>query len=341
MKETELTQGLPTKEKIGKGIALAVALFTVVAITLLSFTVSKKTPHLVKSANWLYLVFALFAWATYLSFDGLKIFFLAKAMGARVRWRKCVEVVAVGIFLAAITPFQFTGFPVQVYMLKREGLSVGTATLVMAGRGVISAIPILIFLVPAIKLSQIPFSSFYKAFYVYVIGIGGLLLIVFLISFIKPHFLTKLVPKKFKKLRNLTHNEAQKLDEASKILKKPSSIPSLLFSLLSSFGTWFAFLLILPLLLYSLGINVSLPKAISLTLVLQFAILWSPSPGAVGIAEALGSWILLKVCPKELIGVLIILWRIFTFYITAIAGGIMLSILSLSIGKGRSKRNSP
>ncbi len=330
LKKEHSNRSIPSKKGIVKGIFLALALFSAAAALVLALTISNKTFKALKRAKWWFLIVTLISWTLYITFDGLRMVFLARAMGERLSFRRSVEVVMVGIFLAAITPFQLSGFPVQVYMLQREGLSVGTGTLVMAGRGLISAIPVLLLLVPSLRISSIPFSSFYRAFYIYVLGIGSVLLISLLLLFIDPTLFLGIIPLRFRHIRTFIKKEVSKLEMAGSALRKPNSVPSLLFSLIFSFCTWFFYLLMIPIMLKALNIPFSLYKAMSVALLLQFALLWSPSPGAVGVAEALGGFLLIKICPKELVGVLVILWRVFTFYLTAIIGGILFSTFSLS-----------
>jgi hypothetical protein len=90
---------------------------------------------------------------------------------------------------------------------------------------------------------------------------------------------------------------------------------------LISMGIYF---LIAPTLLYGLGIQVPVMKAIILQLVLTYLLVFVPTPGASGVAELGGFSLFALICPKELLGVYVLLWRFFAFYISVIIGGFVL-----------------
>jgi hypothetical protein len=262
--------------------------------------------------------------------EGLKIFFTARAMGVKIGWWSGVTVITVGIFFAAITPFQLTGFPVQVYILTRSGLNFGTASLVILGRGISSAFAILIFVLPATKFSNLPPSIFYRAFYIYVAIVASILFLIIAFCFFNPRFLLALTPKRYTRLRCFIERETIKLREAGRSLTRKSSIPHLTLTLLSSILALAVQLTFLPSLLLSFGVNFNLLRAMSLALLVQVGLLWSPSPGAMGIAEAISGGVFLSILPKEYVGLVVVLWRFFTLYLTATLGGMIFLKLTLN-----------
>jgi len=77
-------------------------------------------------------------------------------------------------------------------------------------------------------------------------------------------------------------------------------------------------------LMRGLGIPVSIIKVLLFQLILRFALIFSPSPGASGFAEAGFAGLFYSMIPKNLLGIYVSLWRFFTSYISAIIGGILL-----------------
>jgi len=48
-----------------------------------------------------------------------------------------------------------------------------------------------------------------------------------------------------------------------------------------------------------------------------------PTPGASGVAEVGAAGLYAAVCPKAMLGVYVVLWRLFSFYGGALVGGIL------------------
>ena len=74
-----------------------------------------------------------------------------------------------------------------------------------------------------------------------------------------------------------------------------------------------------------MGIKTDFIKAFGLQLVSTTFSLWSPSPGGAGIVEVSSLIFYSLICPKYLLGILVVTWRFFTMYLSGVAGGFFLA----------------
>ncbi len=327
--------------KVQKGLKIFIALVVLTLLTLLILTASRETIQALKKMNLLYLILALCFWGVYLVLDAFRISLLTQ--GVTGNWgslKTGFEVLLTGAFLAAVTPFQTGGLPVQLYILKkRDNIPWGKGTLIILLRGVffgIMMVTLLPFLLPIINresnVTSIRLLTRYSLI-VYSLFIGFVAFVLIKPSIIK-RFIYRLTMKRGKR------GKATKW--AFKIFKEVQemrdgfwhfSVKKKWHSIASFFLTFFAYIpyyFIAPLLLKSVGVEVSFFKAAFLQLVVALFCFFCPTPGATGVSEGGFALLFSGVVAKHLLGVFTILWRFFTFYIAAIIGGFMtLKVLRL------------
>ncbi len=324
------------KDKIFRGIKILITISTVIIIIIMVFTVKKDTFEYLKQAKPIFLLLTLLAWILYILLDGYRVQILARALNKRIPIRTSLEVILSGLFLAAVTPFQTGGLPVQLYILKKKNVSVGQGTLILLFRGILGfgvqmlLIPIIVYFFHAYLKSAIieTLLKYFMIFYVVVIIL--MIVIIKKTEAFKRFVLNRI--NAYKKKRNIekelkfeksVKNVLEEIDEFKIGLKLYFARKKLLllwaFSL--TLVSMLAYYFMAPMLLYSLGQTGSIALAIAFQVILQMVLLFMPTPGASGIAE--GSFIALfqAICPKALLGVYTILWRFFTFYIGASIGG--------------------
>jgi uncharacterized protein (TIRG00374 family) len=76
------------------------------------------------------------------------------------------------------------------------------------------------------------------------------------------------------------------------------------------------------LILLGLGINVTFLTGLVLASMLIFLLSFMPTPGAIGLGEAIFFLLFSKTIPSYMIGIAIVLWRFFFHYLSAILGAI-------------------
>mgnify|MGYP001056121605 CR=1 FL=1 len=326
------------KKDIIRGLRVFLIITVVAIVVVLLLTVDKETYSALGKIAPLFLFVTLFLALVHLYFDFLRLQVLSWALGKFISLKSSIEFTLGGLFLGAITPFQSGGIPFQVYVLKREGFSIGEGTAILLFRAILSlgvvlvALPGIISYYHIISTTQIVKAILNYLFFFYLIAIGFLLLVLFRTENVRKglhRFGDFLRKKRVIKGCGLKRFVDRILDEVISFKKswllffnkgKWKTLLSFIITLLSM-GVYF---LIAPSLLYGLGIQVPVMKAVILQLVLTYLLVFVPTPGASGVAELGGFSLFSLICPKELLGIYVLLWRFFTFYISVILGSFVL-----------------
>ena len=326
------------KKDIIKGLRVFATITILAVVVILIFTVNKETYTALNQMVPLFLLLTLFFALLHLYLDFLRLQLLTWALGKFISLKSSIEFTMGGLFLGAVTPFQSGGIPLQVYVLKREGFSIGEGTAVILFRAIL-AIGVIIVALPGIisyynvmSTAQIVKSILNYLFFFYLIAIVLFMLILFRTENMRRglhrfgDFLRKRRIIKSDRPRRLVDralNEVVNFKMSIGLFFKVGKWKTLLSFLVTliSMGIYF---LIAPTLLYGLGIQVPVMKAVILQLVLTYLLVFVPTPGASGVAELGGFSLFALICPKELLGVYVLLWRFFAFYISVIIGGFVL-----------------
>ncbi len=326
------------RKELVKGLRIFLAISILAILVILVFTVNKETYTALKRMIPLYLALGLLFSIVHLYLDVLRLQILAWALGRFLSFKSSVEFTLGGLFLGAVTPFQSGGIPLQVYVLKKEGFSIGQGTAVILFRAILAlgvvfvALPGIIAYYHVISTAQALRSILNYLFFFYLIAIILLMLILYKTEWVRDSlhrfgdFLRKRRVIKSEGPRRFvdrTLNEVKNFKRSMLLFFKAGKWKTLLsFAVtLVSMGIYF---LIAPMLLRGLGIEVPIIKAAILQLVLTYLLAFIPTPGASGVAELGGFSLFALICPRELLGVYVLLWRFFTFYISVIIGGFVL-----------------
>lgn len=312
-------------KKVKRGVQVALVVFGLVAIGVLYLTVDPKlTLEALRSSRPIGLLVAAGLWTAWFLTDGLRTRYLAKTLGQRLPYSTALDMISAGMFLAVVTPFQVSGLPYQLWIFKQDGdIDPGPGTALIVLRG------LLIYL---FVFSTAPFalwvfgikeqSGFFKAVLIYFLVIASVFFLVFLLSLINPEALPRVI--RWKRAQKPIAGFVGQMKEMRRAIgtfftaKRPGPLLATIgLSILCLLFFWST----VPAVLWSLGLSFDPLKAFLLQALLQGALLYSPTPGAAGIAEGAGAAVFSSLCPKHLLGVFIVLWRFFTVYMTAIVGG--------------------
>lgn len=339
------------EKKIRRGLKIFIAFVIITMIALLVFAdpepgkkfslrIIQKITYAFKQMNPLFLLFAFISWFTYLALDAFRILLLAQGVtGKWISLRTCFEVILTGAFLAAVTPFQTGGLPVQLYLLKQDGISYGKGTLIILLRAIFFAIMFLIlfpFLFPI--LTQEYDVTSIKILSRYSLIVYPIIVLIIAFALIKPDIIKRFMYKltlirgkrnKATKIVFKIFKELEEMKDGFWFFVKNRKTHSVI-SFFMTFIAYIPFFFIAPLLLKGIGLDVSFIRIAFLQLVVVLFTFFSPTPGATGVSEGVFAIMFSGIIRKSLLGVFTILWRFFTFYISAIVGGIMtLDILDL------------
>ena len=327
---------LRRKVKIGLRVFLIITVLTIIVI--MTVTLDKETWTAMRHFKIVYLIICIALWVLYIYMDGLRVQILSAALGRRVSIKTAIAVITSGLFLAAVTPFQTGGLPVQLYILKKEGISVGKGSVILLFRGILELF-IFIFVVPLIYVHYrgLLSGNITQALMKYLLVIYAVGMVLLLVLLLKPAFLKRLLYRFYFFLRRKRVVKSRKLlrffrrifvevaDFRNSLrLYFSRKILMLLLAFIVTVVSYIALFLIAPMMLYGLGVRAPILEAIYLQLILKFLLFFVPTPGASGVSEAAFVSLFRRVAPMHLLGVYVVLWRFFTFYIGATVGGFVI-----------------
>jgi uncharacterized protein (TIRG00374 family) len=327
---------LRRRVNIGLRIFLIITVLTIIVI--MTLTLDKETWTAMRHFKLPYLVICFALWGIYIYMDGLRVQILSSALGKRVSIKTAIAVITSGLFLAAVTPFQTGGLPVQLYILKKESISIGKGSVILLFRGILELF-IFIFVVPLIYFHYrgLLTGNITQALMKYLLVIYAVGMVLLLVLVLKPGFLKRLLYRFYFFLRRRRIIRSRKLlrffsrifIEVSDFRKSlrlyfSKKILMLLLAFVVTVISYIALFLIAPMMLYGLGVQAPILEAIYLQLILKFLLFFVPTPGASGVSEAAFVSLFKRVAPVNLLGVYVVLWRFFTFYIGATVGGFVI-----------------
>ena len=255
--------------------------------------------------------------------------------------KKTFDLQLMTFFFNAITPFSTGGQPFQVYVLKKNKLSLSDGTNVIVQESIIHQIALIVVGFLAIIINEIfdiyKFEGIILTFLI--LGFGLNILVIFLLFLIShsnkiDKLLTKYIVKlltflriiKNKEILNKLHNTIDNFNYNSKILLKDKKrfIKLILINCLALLCLY-----VVPLtILFSFNNYVSFDGMIAIVLVSFISIISSyvPLPGGIGGQEYLFILMFGVYVNQPLLSSLMIMWRFITYYLPMIVGAVIFNI---------------
>jgi glycosyltransferase 2 family protein len=329
------------KLKIYTIISILISLIVIVVI--LYFTVNTQTIYYLSHVQIRYEYFLIaillniFSWILW----GLRLQVLSNALDNKLHiglWES-TKIVIANLFLANITPALSGGEPLRIYLLKKDGMSLGSATAAILGERLIDAICVLI---------CVPFALFIFKDYLHnttlTIGlsVGILLFVIFLLAFFyalkNPEkvkafllFLNKKISHLFKKkdsqepkIVNFIEKEVDNFHVSMLFFIGKGKKTFVVVSILTV-AFWGVSFLIASMLLLGLGLPPFFIESYAAQMLLLVIVTMPTTPGSSGIAEISISGlygVLLGSSYGYLLGVFVLLFRFITYHMNLIAGAI-------------------
>lgn len=274
--------------------------------------------------------------------DGLTFWFLFRGIGEPIHFPKIFLINLVATFASNITPFYAGGPPTFIYLLSREGVRVGKTASVITARIIITilvfslVIPLLLLILGAkLSLDQIWRTIF--SIPIFLIAFVTLCLYLYTRKSRIPDAYSRRIKTwplpsllrdhRIRRVWRWSLVESKKMRQAiGKLLSLGSK--NILLATLSSTLYWFTFLMVAPFILYSLKVeSFLLLQTLLNQAILNLLLPFAPTPGASGAAEFGIASLFLNVVPQNLLGLFTAIWRLFTYHLTILAGGLALIFL--------------
>jgi glycosyltransferase 2 family protein len=332
-----------TKTKISIFVSIALSLSIIVVI--LYFTIDTQTISYLSKLSFraeffFYFGIAMLLGVLYWVIWGARLKVLSKAVDPKVHislW-EATKIVIANQFLAGITPSSAGGEPVRIYLLNKDGLTMGGATAAVLGERLIDAI-FLLLLVP------FGFFIFKDRISVQLISYG---LTIGVIVFTAGIVLFALALKYPQKTKSLLCSISEKISRLSKKKERSTAFVDRIACEVDNFHNNMVFFLTggkkefltaggLTVLMWSVGFMI--PSMILLALglppyfvesyaaqaLLMIIVLLPTTPGSSGVAElgmAALYGVLLGASNQYLLGVFVLLFRFISFHMNMICGAV-------------------
>lgn len=312
-----------------RGIRLFVFIAVGAAIAVIALTASRDTLAGLGRVKPLWLLLTAGLWALATLADGTRLAVLSRVSDHPMTPRLSIDILLTGYFMAAVTPFQVGGLPLQLYIMSNWGIPPGKASAILLSRGIIFY-ALLFAVAPVVALSLGVSTVLLKVMAGYILAIvaGGAVLILAGVFFprrmaawqerlaARPRQ-TRLVRLAARFLAEFLH-----MTEGLKLYLLPRNLGLLGIALALTLVYGLAYFSMSGTLLAGLGVATDFPRVIGLNVILTAVLLFMPTPGAGGVAEAGAAALYSMICPKYMLGVFVVVWRVFSFYLGAILGGV-------------------
>jgi uncharacterized protein (TIRG00374 family) len=330
MSEPNGTDNGATRRNIARGVRIFVAIAVVAAVVVIGLTASRETLAGLSRLKWYWLAATVGLWFAAAGLDGLRLAVLSRAGEHPLTAFQAFEIIYIGYFMAAVTPFQVGGLPLQLYIMHRWGISPGKASAMLLVRGVLFY-GMLFAAAPFVAMRLGASNALLKvlAGYIAVIIAGGIALV--LVSLVFPSKLdawrerlaAKANPGRLQRWFIWLLGELHGFTGGLRLFLRGRNLGHLLLAALLTVICMTSLFAMSATLLSGLGLPTDAPRAMGINLLLCSVMLFVPTPGASGVAEAGAAGLYSMICPKYMLGVYVVLWRLFSFYLGALAGGIL------------------
>lgn len=245
-----------------------------------------------------------------------RMWVIAKAMGAKIRYRRFLAIYLTTCFVSHITPFSAGGVPMQVYLLHREGMPVGAATALTAVDLGLNSLVFLAAIPTAFLLGRSGLTFRVPGWLGWVVGLLGALI---LAGLAWRRWRRPSRPKGERLLARWRH-EYTLFRQGLGAMARRGYGPFLAATALT-FVYWVFYLLLAPVILWGLGVRFPWGYVLGAQLIFNFLQVLLPTPGGSGGSELLLLGVFAPVFRRGQAGVFVLMWKIYTFYSTLALGG--------------------
>ncbi len=311
------------KKKVRKGLQILFSIFVISSFLVILFSLKKESFVYIRKIKLFYLFLSFLSGVLYAIFASLTFVSASLSFNKRIPFWFAFEILLSGYFLASTTPFGSGGLPYQLFLLSRKNIKPGEGSFALYVFGFLKYLYLFIFLIFSLKYLEIPKNPYVKASIFYILFLLILMIVIVLILlFIPSNYLKKFSSKfkgRFLKVISFLIDEIIRFKKIIPLFFK--NLKSIILSLIFAFLSFLFLLLIIPFLYFGLSLTENFFKIFALSSLIYFLVLFSPSPGAIGVAEGVSALILSKYVPVYLLPFLIFIWRFFSFYLLAFTGG--------------------
>ena len=309
-------------EKLVKRLTMLFAFVVLISVAVIYFTFDIRALEYLTMFKPECILLALGCLAVGLFFDGLRLITLADVTGAKLTLKQVVNVVLSNYFLALVTPGASGGAIAQIMFMRKEGVPVAKATVVVLVRTVMS-IFFLILLVPVVLHNDSDIGEWMAPSVIMTVSVLFTALPVIVFFLMRTQYPEKWLDKLTRRFSYNTRQNCfiwyEEFKNAFKIMAKhPLKVLRAFIesglSLLGIYATVPAFFTGLS--NFSFDLCEVMGRMILLNLVLYF----SPTPGGSGVAEVGFVALFSNILPDGVVGIMAVMWRFAAEYLPFLLG---------------------
>ena len=309
-------------EKLMKRLTILFAFVVLISVAVIYFTFDIRALEYLTMFKPQCILLTLGCLAVGLFFDGLRLITLADVTGAKLTLKQVVNVVLSNYFLALVTPGASGGAIAQIMFMRKAGVPVAKATVVVLVRTVMS-IFFLILLVPVVLHYDSDIGEWMAPSVIMTVSVLFTSLPVLVFFLMRTQYPEKWLDKLTSKFSYTTRQNCfiwyEEFKNAFKIMAKhPLKVLRAFIesglSLLGIYATVPAFFTGLN--NFSFDLFEVMGRMILLNLVLYF----SPTPGGSGVAEVGFVALFSNILPDGVVGIMAVMWRFAAEYLPFLLG---------------------
>lgn len=309
-------------EKLMKRLTILFAFVVLISVAVIYFTFDIRALEYLTMFKPQCILLALGCLAVGLFFDGLRLITLSDVTGAKLTLKQVVNVVLSNYFLALVTPGASGGAIAQIMFMRKAGVPMAKATVVVLVRTVMS-IFFLILLVPVVLHNDSDIGEWMAPSVIMTVSVLFTSLPVLVFFLMRTQYPEKWLDKLTSKFSYTTRQNCfiwyEEFKNAFKIMAKhPVKVLRAFIesglSLLGIYATVPAFFTGLN--NFSFDLFEVMGRMILLNLVLYF----SPTPGGSGVAEVGFVALFSNILPDGVVGIMAVMWRFAAEYLPFLLG---------------------
>ncbi len=315
-------------------IWISIAFSAVVLIAILITTFDERTIGYILRLNVGFLLIGFALRVLSLVFWAARIQRMSKALGYRVRFRHCLNLVFANLLAGAITPGQAGGEPVRIHELYRSDVKIGDATAVVIMERVLDGVVLTVMGILAMLLlgsvwNTLAIELVIAMVIAWVLMIGMVVVIIFAAR--KPEVVKGLFMRLLrwmeakwpgKTTRRAVAGADAEMDNffASVNHFTGQARSGLAWGTIFTVLFWSSEFLVASLLLMSLGQPPFIAESFLFQLVIAAVMMIPLTPGSSGIAEISATSLYALLIPSSILGIFVLLWRVLLYYFNIAIG---------------------
>lgn len=324
---------------VRKGVSLFLLLVFLVSAAVLYSSYDATSFELIWKGDPLWLLLALLLVVLVWVFDALKFQSLVCAAGERVPFSLAIQLTWLNYFGCAITPMQGGGGPLQMYMMYKNGISVGKSFAITLVRTLLTMLILGVMVGGAFifNAGDLPTGTLgMRTLIVYVIVAITVVWCAVALSILRPRiikrflgvtlaWLNKIGFLKKEKVASYFRYTAREVDAYNRNVRLffTSGSSCFLLAILLAFLQTLAQFSVMPCLVRALNYPIPYFQSVLLQALLVFLLYFVPTPGGSGVAEGGAAMLFKLFVPWSLVGMLAVAWRFILEYTGVLLGAVV------------------